>query len=109
MEGHAGRPRVVATILIPEQADQDARRLSSVVGQECPKSRFTCKNDPCSRVEGLCLGVLISRFDARRLNQSFSSGRYRAMPQQPHTLLPKADKSAPQASTAGRPIGGLPG
>jgi len=31
---------VVATILIPEQADQDARRLSSVVGQEVPKSRF---------------------------------------------------------------------
>jgi len=31
-------------------------------------------------------------------SENISSGRCRAMPQQPHTLLPKADKSAPQVA-----------
>jgi len=79
MEGYAGTDREwFATILIPKQADQDARRLCSVsgksaqwVGQSCP-TPYTdyLQNDPRSRVEGLMpREVSLSRIDARRLKR----------------------------------------
>ena len=89
---------MVATVLIPKQADQDARRLVAGLG-ESAQPTMTCKTIRVAGSRVYASGVFnLADLMPVGSSENISSGRCRAMPQQPHTLLPKADKSAPQVA-----------